>query len=165
MITLFMDDRAILALNKDLQDVAREFSKRGGMREPLERMRDEVLAPSIDKNFAVGGRPEAWEGPLPNTWYRKKYNGESDPPLWVTGKLKKAAGAKARFKIASNRMTYGYFPNSLFWAWTHDKGYPDANIPQRPFAIIQGEDIQDCVKILDQWVQKKINDHVKVFYV
>ena len=98
MITLFMDNRALLLLDKDVQALATDLAGTNRMRQPLLDSAREVLAPSINKNFQVGGRPKRWAHPSPISTYRLLKGGVDSPPLWVTGKMKRAAGALARFK-------------------------------------------------------------------
>ncbi len=166
MITMFMDNRALLLLDKDIQDLSRDMAGTNRMREPLLESASDVLAPSINRNFQVGGRPDKWAPVSPISTYRLQKSGEDAPPLWVTGKMKRAASALARFKVRNNELTYGYFPSSLWYAAVHDsaKLAKAANIPQRPFALIQADDIDDITRIFMRWYEKMVNKHIRLFY-
>ncbi len=166
MMTLFMDKRALLMLDKDLRDLAGDLAGSNRMREPLQDSAREVLAPSIDKNFQVGGRPKRWKASSPISTYRLQKKGTGEPTLWVTGKMKRAAGAIARFKVKNNELTYGYFPATLWYAVVHDdpKLAKKANIPQRPFALIQPDDIEKITVIFMLWYEKMVNKHIRLRY-
>lgn len=164
MIKLLMDNRVLLALEQDIQKSAEEFANTRNLREPFLEIAGTVLAPSITKNFQLGGRPNRWEAVLLDSNYRRKHSGSSDTPLWVTGKLKNAAGAKVRFTVRANVMTYGNFPNASWFAGVHDAGSTKAEVPARPFAVMQTEDIDQIVRIFGEWVERQINKHVKLRY-
>jgi phage gpG-like protein len=162
MITVFLDNRALLLLDKDLQDLSADLAGANRMRQPLLDSAKEVLGPSINKNFQVGGRPKRWAFVSPVSQYRSSRGMEDSPPLWVTGKMKRAASAMARFKVRNNRMTYGYFPATLWFAGVHDAGA--GNIPQRPFALIQANDIDDITRIFMKWYEDRVNAHIRLRY-
>jgi len=167
-VVLFMDTRVLRALNKDLQDLALDFAGSNRMRQPLLKIARNVLAPSIDKNFAVGGRPNKWAQVGTSTYRAKKGDRQgSSSPLWVTGKMKRSAGALARFRVSSNKLTYGNFPTTLWYAVVHDNAElaAKAKIPQRPFALIQSEDISDSLRIFGDWVEDRVNANIKRVYV
>ncbi len=166
MMTLFMDNRALLLLDKDLRDLAGDLAGSNRMREPLQDSAREVLAPSINKNFQVGGRPKRWKASSPISTYRLQKKGEGAPTLWVTGKMKNAAGSLARFKVKNNELTYGYFPATLWYAMVHDDPAmaKRANIPQRPFALIQPDDIEKITVIFMRWYEKMVNRHIRLRY-
>ncbi len=166
MMTLFIDDRALKMFDRDLQDLGRDLAGANRMRQPLLDIAREVAAPSIDRNFKVGGRPKRWERSSPISTYRLQTGGEGDPTLWVTGKMKRAASALARFKVRENKMTYGYFPAKLWYAMVHDDAgtAARANIPHRPFALIQGDDIPKMERILMDWVETRVNRSIRLHY-
>ncbi len=165
MMTIIMDDRALNLLEKDLRDLSRDLAGANRMRQPLLEIAKEVLIPSINKNFQVGGRPKRWESVSPISTYRTAHPG-GGPPLWVTGKMKSAATKMARFKIKNNVMTYGYFPPTVWYAMVHDQASVAraANIPHRPFALIQAEDIPKIERIMMRWYEKMVNKHIRLRY-
>lgn len=168
-VTVFMDTRVLRAFDKDMQDLAMDLAGSNRMRQPLLKIGKEVLAPSIKRNFAVGGRPNKW-AQVGTSSYRDKKGDKSggSPPLWVTGKLKRAASSFARFKVKENELTYGYFPSSTWFAIVHDnaKIAKKADIPQRPFALIQHpKDSNDAMEILWDWYEDQINANIKRIYV
>lgn len=174
MDILIMNSNVIRLLEKDMQDLAQEFSKRGGFRTLLEEIRDEVLRPSIEKNFEVGGRPKRWE-PLAMATVgmgREEYIASGGGtiggrlPLTNTGQMRRAATAKARFHIANNQMTYGSWPPKRWFGPVHNMAdiAARAQIPHRPFTLIQSEDQVAIQEITGEWVEDKVNKHIKRHY-
>jgi len=167
-VVLFMDTRVLRLLNKDLQDLALDFAGANRMRQPLLKISREVLSPSINRNFAVGGRPNKWEQ-VGTSNYRSKKGDKAggSSPLWVTGKMKRSAKAFARFRVFKNELTYGNFPSTLWYAVVHDdaKMAKRAGIPQRAFALIQPQDIDDSLRIFGDWVEDRVNANIKRVYV
>ncbi len=166
MATLLVDDRALNMFSGDLQALSRDLAGTNRMREPLQEIAKEVLAPSIDKNFKVGGRPKRWKQSSPVSTYRTQKKGEDEPTLWVTGKMKRAASALKRFKVRENTLTYGYFPPTLWYAMVHDSASSStrANIPHRPFALIQPDDVPKMERILMDWVEKRVSRNIRLRY-
>lgn len=167
-VVLFIDQRALRALHKDMQDLALDFAGTNRMRQPLLKIARKVLSPSIARNFAVGGRPDKWQQVGTST-YRSGKGDKSgtSSPLWVTGKMKRSAAALARFRVARNELTYGNFPNTVWFAVVHDdaKLARKANIPQRPFALLQPKDITDSLRIFGDWVEERVNANIKRVYI
>ncbi len=165
MMTVFVDDRALRMFKKDLRDLATDLAGTNRMRQPLKKIAKEVLIPSINRNFQVGGRPKSWTPVSPISTYRNDHAG-GGPPLWVTGKMKKAATRMARFKIKNNTMTYGYFPPTVWFAMVHDQAdvARRAEIPHRPFALIQAEDIPKIERIMMDWYESRVSHHIRLRY-
>jgi len=161
-----MDASAVRHLRRDLQSLALDLGGTNRMRQPLLRIAREVLAPSINQNFEVGGRPTAWRATASGMRYRSARGGGSGP-LVVTGKLKRSASALARFKVRKNVMTYGNFPNRSWYAAVHDSDEisQKANIPSRPFALIQQEDEAAIGRIFMDWVESRVNAHLRRVYL
>lgn len=166
-ITLLLDKRALLAFNGDMQKLALDFAGVNRMRQPLLKAAREVIAPSINKSFATGGRPVRWENAQPDSPYRVKKGKVGAPTMWVTGKLKRSASAFARFHVRENTLTYGRFPPTLWYAVVHDdpKLAAAADIPQRPFALFQAEDIPKIMDIFADWVESRVNAFILRRYV
>ena len=159
-----MDSRALLDFDKDMSNLALDLSANGAMRWPLQVIGHQVMTESIGKNFKGGGRPRKWASVSSDMPYRKSHG--SGSPLWVTGKMKRAASAKARWNVKDNRLTYGYFPSTLWFAVVHDdaKMSDRAGIANRPFALFQADDIRDAEKILMDWYEFMVNQNIKLFY-
>lgn len=168
-VVVMMDTRVLRMFNNDMRDLAMDFAGTNAMRQPLIKIGREVLAPSIDKNFAVGGRPVKWPQ-VGTSSYRRKHGDRTgdSPPLWVTGKMKRSASAFARFHVKANELTYGYFPEMTWFAVVHDdaKVAKRANVPQRPFALIQiPKDADDAIQIIGDWVEDRVNANIKRVYI
>ena len=164
MIGLYMDTSALQLLHRDLQGLALDIAGANRFRQPLLDSAVEILSPSIAQNFEVGGRPQSWESAESGTPYRKSHGGGG--PLNVTGKLKRSATAAARFKVRNNQLTYGDFPQSTWYAVVHDNAdiSEKAHIPNRPFALIQKEDESEIAKIFMDWLEYKVNQHLRWYY-
>lgn len=158
---LHIDATALNLLQKDLQDMSRDLAGANRLRQAWERVRDEVMIPSINENFDSGGRP-SWE-PLADGTLLKD-TGRMGGPLEVTGQMRRAATAKARFHIAKNEMTYGDWPARRWFGPVHDFGSGNGHIPARPFAFIHGDDVQPITDILMDWVEMTVNRNVKMRY-
>ncbi len=154
--------QALRLLNADMQSLGRDFAQQTRMRGAWERVRDEVNIPSIAQNFKVGGRPR-WEPVAPTTSERSP---SRRGVLDVTGQLKRAATAKARFSIKKNEMTFGNWPASRWWGPVHDFGSKDGAIPKRQFVMIkQPEDAEHIGEILMEWIESRVNANIKMHYV
>lgn len=163
-----LNANVIKTLNRDMQKLASDFAGKRNLREPFERIRDEVVIPSIRLNFEVGGRTAKgrWEEIAPVTLARRQ-SGWNYPPLTDTGQMSRAAVAKARFKIAANTMTYGNWPEKRWFGPVHDlvELAARAQIPHRPFAIFQPEDIVQIGEIMMEWVEERTNARIRKVYV
>jgi phage gpG-like protein len=126
--------------------------------EPLKRSVQQVMAPSFQKNFDVGGRPP-WE-PLSDVTLEQKqrygYGGEGI--LVRTGLLKKVVGQLNIWTIdretaqldewGAARADYGV-----------DLHEGTATIPARPFLVMQAEDIDGITQVFDTWIGERLIAH------
>lgn len=176
----FLNPNVLNLLSRDLRSLGRNFSKRGGLRQPIEKSVREVLIPSITENFLAGGRPEPWEPLEASTIMQRAGVGRatflasmetltgSAAPLMRTRKLFNAAKALARWRIRENTATYDFstFPEKAWYGIVHDQPpiATRAGIPARPFALIQEKDIEDIVQIFWDWIQWRINTDTRRFY-
>lgn len=159
----FIDTRALALVQKDLQAFAKDVAGSNRLRQTWERVRDEVMIPSIEQNFADEGRPVQWPELEPDTVERTP--DRIGLALTNTGQGRRAATAIARWHIAQNTMTYGSFPASRWFMPVHDYGSAAAHVPQRQFAMIQQpEDVEAIAEILMEWVEELVNKNVKLRY-
>lgn len=157
----------------DFERLSRRFS-RGKLRGLMEKVRDEVLIPSIDTNFKTAGRPP-WEPITESTqfWRTGSSRGSgvtsADYPLVNTGQLQKAATARARFTIRENRMSYGNFPSRRWFAGLLDAGFVTnfgIEVPARPFAVMQHpEDTDHIQEVGLEWIEDAVGDEIRLYYV
>lgn len=152
---------ALTMLSKDMQDLAHDLKGQTKMRGSWERVRDEVMIPSIGQNFAREGRPSRWEPLSPVTLERAPFRAGI---LNVTGQLLRAATAKRRFKIKRNEMSYGDWPQRRWFGPIHDFGSNDGTIPQRQFVMIHPEDSTQIGEILMEWIEQMVNKNIKLHY-
>ena len=100
-----------------------------------------LLLGSVNKNFEQDGRPAKWTSLAESTIKRRKHGGTK--PLQDTGNLKNSMG-----KVISGNMvsvapsvTYGIFHQ-----------YGTTRIPERPFNMIQDEDMPKIMKIFEHYL-------------
>jgi phage gpG-like protein len=123
-------------------------------REPLLRSVREVMAPSLRRNFEVGGRPP-WEPLADQTIDRKSLAphraGFVGAPLIRTGALMQAAGQINLWKIdkeaaeATGGPAYGII---------HQEGWEFG--PAREWAIIQPEDANKIEDVFQRWIDERL---------
>ena len=161
----------IMALDHDLKQLAADFGTYGGFRVPLHRCRDEVIIPSIRRNFEAQGRPEMWEPIGEFNYYRTSRGAGGAPILQPTGGMRRTALAKARFHIAQNKIEYGSWPKASGhkasrYGYVHDMGATSGfgEIPARPFAIYQKQDISLITDVFAEWAQERAAKNLKVHY-
>lgn len=150
--------------------------------EPLRRAIKEIVIPSIQTNFDVGGRP-AWQpmsGETPGIAARM---GSPVRKLLVrTGALKGAMGEVSSWNI-TNESASLYIPLDVWYGYIHQAGFagkgggqsakgksfqwivknaskdmPVSAIPQRPFAVLQPEDEADIQDMFMEWLGEKIEE-------
>jgi hypothetical protein len=177
-----MNAGAVHALERDIRDLALELARYGRFRSALERIRDEVIRPEIDRQFAVGGDP-AWEPIEAETARRRSRNKMkstfeggrdasgtmvrsftvySGDPLVDTGQMERLAMGKARFHIKENSMTYGRWPQTRWFAPLHNMG--QGGMPLRPWTNLTKTMQDDIIDITWDWYESRVNKHVKLRY-
>lgn len=169
-----LNKNALNALMRDLGKIPKELSDNGRMRELHEHLRDNILIPEFEYQFEVGGDP-AWEPVAPGTLANRKHGGGqsvyldgiwvsgigANPPLTDRGVFRRSATAKARFRIKASVMSYGQFPNSMWWALpVHELGRA-SKIPQRSWVgqtIVKPEVQDEIVDTTWDWVRDRIDN-------
>ena len=149
----------------ELQKLVGEMVQRIERRQPVMETIGDLAAESIQKNFAVGGRPGKWKA--------LKYR--SGSPLRDSGVLMNsiAAGpATASVVQVGTGEKYAAIHNfggstgprvirpkkgkALFWPGAahpvKEVHHPGSVIPQREFMLLQKEDIELFKKMLAEWV-------------
>ncbi len=127
---------------------------------PLWETIDNVFIPSIKKNFNNQGRPQRWRALSPvTTEFRSRQGYGPGPILDRSGKLKRAAQAKARWSVDATKgqAVYGNFPGNVWYAELQQAGYFPRNIVARPFAVIQEQDTIDMESIFRNFISKKLD--------
>lgn len=131
--------------------LASEFRSWGGqigeLNEPLQTAIDNIVAPSIATNFEQGGRPP-WASLSPQTIQRRSGGG---PVLTDTGSLRAIASSPSIWEVrgdtasipvtALGAAAYGAF---------HQSG--TRNMPQREWAVVQAQDIDQIEEMFGDWV-------------
>lgn len=132
-------------------------------RVPLERSVRKVLAPSLAKNFEVGGRPP-WIPLTDTTIQEKTRKGASDPGkiLVRSGQLARKAGQINMWVVKGpageayinagtlGKVFYGVYHNFGMASGADEPGYP-----QREWAMIQPEDANEIEEIFFIWIEER----------
>lgn len=155
---------------------ARKVDKLGidirSFREPLKRSIQQVVIPSIRKNFDVGGRNPKWPALAPQTVKRK---GGNSRPLIRTGKLRRTMGYLNIWTIDREKAFIQDLPDSIWYGKVHQAGAKgqfenfydpvkkrkvnigdDGAIPQREFVVLRRKDEIDIERVFEQWLEERI---------
>lgn len=93
---------------------------------------------SVNRNFAVGGRPKKWP---------ERKDNLSHPLLVKSGKLKNSIYVEANDDSVSVGSRVAYQA-------VHNYGYPPRNIPQREYLIVQKSDEREIRKMIKRHLLK-----------
>jgi hypothetical protein len=122
---------------------------------------DQVTRPAIEEQFERGGVP-SWAALSSETVRTRQSQdtwpgeGGNQPVLRRTGKLKRAALAKARWRITNQGAAYGFFPRTVYYArFAHDGR--DGQ-PARPFVRADRRDAAKAAGILSLWVLRHMRE-------
>lgn len=121
-------------------DFARVFDAAANIKDfspVLKEIGSEVIAPSVEANFATGGRPK-WAPLSPVTVARKSAAGAADPSkiLVHTGAMRKSASDHERYSVTPDKIV-AYPLKTPYWQY-HQQGGP--KLPQRVIMMLQVED-------------------------
>ena len=134
--TLTQDDRQLKKLFKRMKAKSKDLT-------PAMMIIAEMLRTSVVENFEAQGRPEGWE-PLANSTLKKKTN--TGRILFEEGNLMDSVSGKG----SSDKAEVG--TSSIYAAIHHFGGLAgkggSAEIPERPFMLIQDEDIEEAKDVL-----------------
>jgi len=154
--------------------------------EPLRKAVREVVIPSIQTNFRVGGRP-AWPPHSPSTIeIRQRLGGGIGSLLVKTGALKAVMAQESIWTINKGMAILASLPEQVWYGNIHQGGYEGTGsgksakgkslteiveralsggaksgahfIPARPFAVLQPKDEQDIQAIFVEWLGDKIDE-------
>lgn len=128
-------------------------------REPLKRAVKEIIAPSIRKNFDVGGRP-SWEPLTEFTIQRRAEDGYgAGPILERTGRLRHQASQPSIWRYTDTSAAILDLPSSIWYGKLHQSGFTDSlrgtEVPARPFIMLQDEDIRGVEKLFAEWIEER----------
>ncbi len=141
---------------------------------PLWDAINDVMIPSLAKNFDQGGRPTPWKPLRVRTMIMRAKQGwpQEAPILMRTRKLRNAALAKARWSVdpVKGEAVYGKFPQKAWYARIHQGGFVGfmgggefagtQPIPPRPFAVVQEQDMTDIEEVFRRWLSKKLERNI-----
>lgn len=140
--------RQITVLDTVIEVIDQKLSD---FREPLEAALKYVVLPSVEKNFALQGRPP-WPPLSPETK-------PSPRILFKTGTLAEEATNAANWTVTRDMLGLFNLTAVVPYAGYHQMGAPRANIPARPYVEYQTEDIEEITTIFEFWVQHIIDTY------
>jgi len=177
------------AFNRQALILASDIDRLGvdirSFKTPLRRAVEQVMIPSIAKNFDVGGRPR-WE-PLAQGTIDNR--GSAEPVLVQTGRLRRTAKQKNMWKYnwtsslnapssvefseaeLKKRVPYGVFhqfgafnfsdrmSRRILAAGGIPSGDPQWRLPQRMFVTMRPEDQVEIYSIFYQWLVERTDYH------
>lgn len=153
--------------------------------EPLKRSVQRVMAPSFQRNFDEGGRP-TWEPRSEATFeIQERFGFSSGSTLIRTGLLRRTMGQLNIWRITRNTAVITDLPQKVWYGALQQGGYssggfkalvnrfggdinkalraaerPDAargiNIPARPFAVLQDEDVVNIERTFFEWFEERV---------
>jgi phage gpG-like protein len=120
-------------------------------RVPLEASVREVLIPSIEENFVVGGRPP-WTPLSEATLKRRESQGQGTDILRISDTLMSAATAYARWTVTRDTAAFTNFPSRAWYGILHQNADEyDVKFPARPFVMMQHQDLLAIRTIFSKW--------------
>lgn len=151
-------------------------------KQPLQEAIRKVIIPSIQKNFAVGGRPP-WPPWSSETLEFKAMLGESmGPSLLVrSGALRTTMASPSIWTVTRDFAILKDIPGNVWYGKVHQAGYGGmasrkgnlqqivadavtgkgpghaAPIPARPFVMFQSEDEDDIMELFVEWLGDQVN--------
>lgn len=157
--------------------LARRVDKLGvdvrSFREPLKRIIQRVIIPSIRTNFDVGGRP-AWADLAEGTIRQKKTNQK----LVESGRLRRVGTQLNIWHIDREKAAVLDLPSSIWYGKVQQAGMEasasksiklagtsrtvdveeqgSGGIPARPWLVIQESDIAQMDLVMSEWLQERI---------
>lgn len=144
-------------IEADLAAIGRDLSN---MRTPLTTAIKTVLIPSIRENFMSSGRPDRWEPLADATIEKRQRTGTGNTILMETGRLMEGATQFARWDVGTNEAHISNWNQDIAMkAAVHQGGAVatgrtrTADIPARPFLLIQAEDSDKIEEIFLTWME------------
>lgn len=153
-----------LTFTPSLRIVAARIDKLGldirSFRVPLKRCVKDVIIPSIQQNFEVGGRP-TWAPYADVTTEIHQEMGEDLGDMLVkSGKLKQTMSYQNLWTITKDEASLDDLPPNVWYGKIHQAGYGGkggkGSIPARPFVMLQEDDEQKIVDVFDKWLVERI---------
>lgn len=146
----FLPDPAILGYQ--IEQIGKSLKS---IHEPLKRSIQQVMAPSFQKNFDVGGRP-SWADLQPTTTERFKKRGGGGA-LVATGTLKRKAGQLNIWTIdgPGGMASVDTVPGAEYGMF-HQDG--TRHFPARPWAVFQQEDMDDIIEVFGKWIDERFSN-------
>lgn len=148
-IRIEADVSALLAAAGAVEERQRDFR-------PLLNRIGQIMTASTDQNFIDQGRPDAWQPLSPVTLARRRSGPNpnmSDQILRDTGRLMNSlsspSSADAILELTPDSLRFG---TNVEYASVHQFGWPERNIPARPFMLLQQEDLEDIAAELLEWI-------------
>ncbi len=151
-------DPPMESIRDDLREINRDLSN---MRTPLREAVRQVVIPSIDTNFQVGGRPP-WTPLSEQTIERRTRQGTGTKILVETGKLRQAATQFSRWEIGQESAVIANWPANVKTRAAVAEGGASrsgrtrtVDVPPRPFLLIQDQDAVMIEAVFLAWMERR----------
>ena len=133
-----------------------ELKKRMGDLSPVMKNIGETALTSIRKNFEVGGRPGSWPGLKLSTIKGRLAQGHWPGKILIRHGVSGGLLGSLSYKAHSDRVVLS--ANKVYAAIHHFGGKAGrghkANIPARPFMLIQQEDWEEIKRLAEAYLLK-----------
>lgn len=127
--------------------LARQF---GDMTIPLIRSIKKVVIPSMIRNYMLQGRP-SWQ-PLAESTIERRMSKGFPRILLDTEKLARISTSWPIWRINRTEANMEALDAVVPYAKYHQSG--TANMPARPFALLQLKDVENIIIIFDDWIRE-----------
>lgn len=139
---------------RELQQVLKGLIKRMGSAEPAMEVIGETVLASIQRNFEEGGRPEKWQDLAGPT--KKQREKENKWPGQILVKSGTGGGLLGSIHYDTEPDKVIWYAGQIYAAIHHfggeaGKGHK-ATIPERPYMIIQDEDLSEITEVLSDFI-------------
>lgn len=144
----------LIAVGNELREVAEAFED---FNEPFARSIEQVLAPSIGRNFDQEGNEDGpWQELTADTIMRRELEGfSSDPILNRTGNLREEATSLDAWNIDNEEAVMAIGGDAGQYAFIHQFGGSagqGAFIPARPFVSPSEDDVDAVAEVFQEWI-------------
>ncbi len=132
---------------------------RGGQRELLERVVDEIARPGISHQFQTSGGSDPWEELADSTVERRTRAGlPPGPPLVASGAGRDAATSRDRWAISRTEAVYPGrgWSGAGEYIRHHDEGTRDGHVPARPFGRLEDRNAAKLDAVGLEWLDGRL---------
>ena len=140
----------------DVTPLLARLKEKMGNLSPFMKNAGEVLITSIRKNFETGGRPEKWQGLKASTIKGRMLQGHWPGKILIRHGVSGGLLGSLSYKASPDRVVVS--ANKIYAAIHHFGGKAGrghkANIPARPFMLVQDEDWSEIKRMAGEYLLK-----------